>query len=306
MTLRIGLNGGGGHDHIDDAIAHARGAWEDGFSSYWLSQIVGVDALTTFALIAREVPDLELGVAVVPTYPRHPTALAVQAQTVQQAAGGRLVLGIGPSHARAVEGLWGLDWSRPYSHTAEYFEILRKLLDGEAVAHQGELLTTRGQLTATAPRTPILVAGLGPRMLALAGGRADGTVTWMCGRKTLREHIVPRVNEAAEAAGREPPRIVAGLPFCVTDDPERARTHAAEKLAMYGSLPSYRAMLDREGAAGPADICVIGDEKQGGEALDDLEDMGITDLRATELEPTPEDRERTRALLRSRAADPKP
>jgi F420-dependent oxidoreductase-like protein len=298
--MRIGLNGGGAHNHVDEAIAHARGGQQDGFLSYWLSQVFGVDAITTLALIARAVPEIELGVSVVPTYPRHPSALAIQAQTAQQAAGGRFVLGIGPSHAPAVEGMWGLDWSRPYSHTAEYFEIVRALLDGEAVDHQGELLTTRGQLTAKAPRTPILVAGLGPRMLRLAGGRADGTVTWMCGRKTLREHIVPGVRAAAEAAGRPPPRIVAGLPFCVTDDPDRARAHAAEKLAIYGFMPSYRAVLDREGAKGPADICVIGDEKQVGEALDDLADMGVTDLRATELDPTPEDRERTRALLKRR------
>jgi F420-dependent oxidoreductase-like protein len=285
---------------VDVASAHARGGQQDGFASYWLSQVFGVDAISTLALIAREVPSIELGVSVVPTYPRHPSALAIQAQTAQQAASGRFVLGIGPSHAPAVEGMWGLDWSRPYSHTVEYFEIVRALLDGEAVDHQGELLTTRGQLTARAPRTPILVAGLGPRMLRLAGGRADGTATWMCGRKTLREHIVPGVRAAAEAAGRPAPRIVAGLPFCVTDDPERARTHAAEKLAIYGFMPSYRAMLDREGAKGPADICVIGDEKQVGEALDDLEEMGVTDLRATELDPTPEDRERTRALLKRR------
>lgn len=300
MSLRIGLNGGGGHAHVDDAIAHARAAVADGFPSYWLSQIFGVDALTTVALIARELPEIELGVTVVPTYPRHPTALAVQAQTVQQAAGGRLVLGIGPSHAPAVEDMWGLDWSRPYSHTVEYLAIVRDLLDGKAVNHAGELLVTRGQLTAAAPRTPILVAGLGPRMLALAGAQADGTATWMCGLKTLRDHIVPGVTEAADRAGRPSPRIVAGLPLCVTDEPQRARAHAAEKLALYAAMPSYRAMLDREGAEGPADICLIGNEAAVGDGLDQLEAMGVSDLRATELDPTPEDRARTRALLRSR------
>lgn len=300
MTLRIGINGGGGHGHIDDAIAHARGAHEDGFPAYWLSQIFGVDALTTLALIAREVSEIELGVAVVPTYPRHPVALAVQAQTVQQAANGRLVLGIGPSHAPAVEGMWGLDWSRPYSHTAEYLEIVRDLLDGKAVQHAGDLLTARGQLSAAAPRTPILVAALGPRMLALAGEQADGTVTWMCGLKTLESHIVPRVREAADRAARPAPRIVAGLPLCLTDEPERARAYAAEKLALYGAMPSYRAMLDREGAEGPADICLIGDEAEVGEGLDQLAAIGVTDLRATELDPSPEDRARTRAFLRSR------
>jgi F420-dependent oxidoreductase-like protein len=303
--MRIGLNGGGGHDTIESAIAHARGGRADGFASYWLSQVFGVDAITTLALIAREVPEIELGVSVVPTYPRHPTALAIQAQTAQQAAGGRFVLGIGPSHAPAVEGMWGLDYSRPYSHTAEYFEILRGLLDGKAVDFRGELLTTRGQLSAKAPRTPILVAGLGPRMLALAGGKADGTATWMCGRKTLRAHVVPKVRAAAEEAGRPPPRILAGLPFCVTDEPERARKHAAEKLAIYGLMPSYRAMLEREGAKGPADVCVIGDEKHANEALDDLADMGVTDLRVTELEGAPEDRARTRALLKKRIAAPR-
>lgn len=300
MSLRIGANGGGGHAHIDSAITHAREAERDGFESFWLSQIFGVDALTALALIAREVPRIELGVAVVPTYPRHPVALAVQAQTVQQAAGGRLLLGIGPSHAPAVEGMWGLDWSRPYSHTVEYLEILRDLLDGKAVQHAGELLTANGQLSAEAPRTPILVAGLGPRMLALSGEKADGTATWMCGLDTLERYIVPGVCEAADRAGRPAPRIVAGLPLCVTDDPEAARAHAAEKLAMYGFMPSYRAMLDREGAEGPADICLIGDEAVVGEGLDRLDAMGVTDLRATELEPNAEDRARTRAFLKTR------
>jgi F420-dependent oxidoreductase-like protein len=300
VSLRIGINGGGGHTHIDAALAHAREAARDGFPSFWLSQIFGVDALTTVALIAREVPKLELGVAVVPTIPRHPTVLAVQAQTVQQACEGRLVLGIGPSHAPAVEGMWGLDWRRPYSHTVEYLDVLRDLLDGKVVDHSGELLVTRGQLAAAAPRTPILVAGLGPRMLALAGAKADGTVTWMCGTRTLEEHIVPRVAAAAAEAGRPAPRIVAGLPLCVTDDVDRARAYAARKLAVYGAMPSYRAMLDREGAEGPADICLIGDERSVSDALDRLETTGISDLRATELDPTPEDRARTRALLRSR------
>ena len=300
MSLRIGINGGGGHNHIEDAIAHAKGAAADGFPSYWLSQIFGIDALTTVALIAREVPELELGVAVVPTVPRHPTVLAVHAQTVQQACGGRLVLGIGPSHAAAVEGMWGLDWSRPYTHTAEYFGILRDLLDGKGVNHDGELLVTRGQLSASAPRTPILIAALGPRMLALAGEKADGTVTWMCGLQTLQDYIVPRVTEAANRAGRPPPRIVAGLPLCVTDEAARAHAFAAEKLAIYAGLPSYRAMLDRERAEGPADICLIGDEATVAEGLDRLEAAGVTDLRATELDPTPEDASRTRALLRSR------
>jgi F420-dependent oxidoreductase-like protein len=298
--VRIGINGGGDQPDLASAMAQARDAAEAGFPSYWLSQIFGLDALTALAVIGSQVPEIELGVAVVPTYPRHPLALAAQAQTVQQAIGGRLVLGIGPSHQIAVEAMWGGDYSRPYSHTREYLAALRPLLDGEAVNQAGDQLVVRGQLSIGAPPTPILVAGLGPRMLELAGGSADGTATWMCGVKALREHIVPRVRAAAERSSRPPPRVVAGLPICVTDDAARAHAFAAEKLARYATLPSYRAMLDLDGAGGPADICLIGDEATVAAGLDALAQAGVTDLRAAELAPSPEDGARTRALLRSR------
>lgn len=296
--MKIGVNGGGGVHRLEDALEQARSAERDGFDSYWLSQIAGIDALTALAVVGREVPQLELGTAVVPTYPRHPMALAIQALTVQAATGGRLVLGIGPSHKLLVEGMLGYSFDRPYSHTREYNTALRKLLRGEATDFAGDQLTARGKVDVVAPPPPVLIAGLGPRMLALAGSEADGTVTWMCGIKTVTQHIVPRVRAAADAAERPAPRIVVGLPVCVTDDPKRARTLAAAKLALYGGLPSYRAMLDREGVAGPEEIAVIGDEAEVRESLQELAASGATDLRATELCPTSDDAERTRALLR--------
>src|SRR6185295_1507470 len=118
---------------------------------------------------------------------------------------------------------------------------------------------------------PILVAALAPRMLALTGRVADGTVTWMTGPKTLRDHTVPRIREAAEKAGRPAPRVVVGLPIAVTRDMAAARVTAAQQFQIYGALPSYRAMLDREGAEGPADVALVGDEAAVGEALHRLE-----------------------------------
>lgn len=296
--MKIGVNGGGGIHRLEDALEQARAAERDGFASYWLSQIAGIDALTALAVIGHEVPHLELGTAVVPTYPRHPMALAVQALTVQAATGGRLVLGIGPSHKLLVEGMLGHSFDRPYSHTREYNTALRTLLRGEATDFRGDQLTARGKVDVVAPAPPVLIAGLGPRMLALAGSEADGTVTWMCGIKTVTQHIVPRVRAAAEAAERPAPRVVVGLPVCVTDDPKRARALAAEKLAIYGGLPSYRAMLDREGVDAPEQIALIGDEAQVRDSLQELAASGATDLRATELCPTSDDAARTRALLR--------
>ncbi|MCZ7537564.1 MAG: LLM class F420-dependent oxidoreductase [Acidimicrobiia bacterium] len=296
--MRIGINGGGGIHRLEEAVEQARGAQRDGFASYWLSQIAGIDALTALAVIGREVPEIELGTAVVPTYPRHPLVLAIQALTVQAAIGGRLVLGIGPSHKLLVEGMLGYRFDRPYSHTREYHAALRSLLRGESTDFQGDQITARGKVDVVASPPPVLVAGLGPRMLDLAGSEAEGTVTWMCGIKTVAQHIAPRIRAAADGAGRPAPRIVVGLPVCVTDDPARARQLAAGKLALYGGLPSYRAMLDIEGVDGPEEIAVIGDEEQVRDSLRELAAAGATDLRATELCPTDEDAERTRALLR--------
>ena len=297
--MRIGINGGGHHTSLDAIRDEARAAARDGFASYWLSQINGPDALTALAVVGAETPGIELGTAIVPTYPRHPIALAMQALTVQAATGGRLVLGIGPSHRVAVEGAWGLSYAKPLAHTREYVAVLRDLLQGKAVSFAGEQLVARGQLAIDAEPCPVLLAALGPRMLELAGTAADGTVTWMAGARTLRDHIVPAVVAAAEKAGRGRPRVVAGLPICVTDDVAGARAHAAERLGVYGTLPAYRAMLEREGVAGPEGVLLAGDEAEVRDAVAALEAAGVTDLRASVLCANAEEAARTRALLRS-------
>jgi F420-dependent oxidoreductase-like protein len=297
--MRIGINGGGHHTSLDAIREEARAAARDGFASYWLSQINGPDALTALAVVGFETPGIELGTAIVPTYPRHPMSLAMQALTVQAATRGRLVLGIGPSHRVAVEVAWGLSYAKPLAHTCEYVAVLRDLLQGKAVSFAGEQLVARGQLAIDAEPCPLLVAALGPRMLELAGSAADGTVTWMAGARTLRDHIVPAVVAAAEKAGRERPRVVAGLPICVTDDVAGARAHAAERLGVYGTLPAYRAMLEREGVGGPEGILLAGDEAEVRDAVAALEAAGVTDLRAAVLCRSAEETARTRALLRS-------
>jgi F420-dependent oxidoreductase-like protein len=237
----------------------------------------------------------------VPLYGRHPLPLAAQALTAQAAAGGRLVLGVGPSHALVVEGMLGERYARPFTRTREALRALRGLLAGEAVALEGEELAVRGRLEIEAPPPPILVAALGPRMLELAGREADGTTLWMVGPRTLAAHVAPRIREAAAAAGRPSPRIVAGVPVCVTDAPERARAFAAARLKPYGQLPAYRAMLEREGASGPEDLLAAGSEDAVRERLAAFEAAGASDLRAGALCATEAEAERTRALLRTLA-----
>jgi len=233
-------------------------------------------------VVGREVPDIELGTAVVPTYPRHPVMLAAQALTTQAATGRRLVLGIGLSHQVVIEGMFGYSFDRPARHMREYLSALMPLLHGEAVTFKGETLsaTTMAPLDVKVDAPPVLVAALGPTMLRLAGELADGTVTWMTGPATLASHIVPSIAKAATDAGRPAPRVAVGLPVAVTTDPDRAREAASRTFAIYGQLPSYRAMLDREGAEGPAQVAIVGDEQSVANQIGAVAEAGATDFSA--------------------------
>ncbi|MFC4060353.1 TIGR03564 family F420-dependent LLM class oxidoreductase [Planomonospora corallina] len=275
----------------------ARGA-DEGFTSAWISHIFGVDALTALAVAGSGVPGIELGTAVVPTYPRHPAALAQQALTVNAALDGRLNLGIGLSHQIVIEGMYGYSYDKPARHMREYLSILMPLARGEKADVAGETLTGRiGLSTPGAGDMPVLIAALAPRMLRLAGEVADGTVLWMTGPRTVAEHVAPAVTEAARAAGRPAPRIVCALPVCVTDDVEAARARAAEVFAVYGQLPSYRAVLDREGAAGPADVAIVGDEESVAAQIETLAKAGVTDFAAAEFTTDGRTREFLKTLL---------
>jgi 5,10-methylenetetrahydromethanopterin reductase len=297
--MRIGIFGGEPAG-IDAAVDIARAAAEQGFHGYWIPQIFGVDALTTLAVVGREVPGIELGTGVVPTYPRHPMMLAAQALTVQNASNGRLVLGIGLSHKMVIENMFGYSFDKPVRHMHEYLTILMSLLQTGSASFTGETLTANGSVSVPgATPCPVLVAALGPQMLKLAGTIADGTVTWMTGAATLTDLTVPTITKAAAEAGRPAPRIGVSLPVCVTSDPDAVRARAAEVFQIYGILPSYRAMLDREGAAGPEDVAIIGTEAEVQAGIQRVANAGATDFVAAEFASDPDERTRTRELLRS-------
>lgn len=283
---------------VPEVIDQARRLADAGFSSVGCSQIFSYDSLTLLALIGSQVPDIELMTAVVPTYPRHPIVMATQALTVQAITGGRLTLGIGLSHQIVIEGMYGYSFERPARHMRDYLHALMPLLRGEQVAYTGPTLkaATMAPLEIRAPAPPVLVAALAPTMLDLAGTLADGTVTWMTGPATIASHIVPRIAAAARGAGRPAPRVVVALPVCVTSDPDAARRRADQTFSIYGQLPSYRAMLDREGAAGPGAVAVVGDEDSVSAQLAALAEAGATDFAASPY-GTPEEVDATLALL---------
>ena len=298
--MRIGIFGSAVNaGTVDDVVDEARQAEAGGFATYWSPQIFGHDSLTTLAIAGREVPRIELGTSVVPTFPRHPIAMAQQALTVNAASGGRLCLGIGLSHQLVIESMMGMSFDKPVRHLRDYLSVLMPLLHDKKVSYDGEAYRSHLALTVDdIPAPSVVVAALGPQLLTVTGRMADGTLTWCVGPATLRDLTVPTITAAAEEAGRPAPRIIAALPVSVTADPAGTRERAASALAIYGQLPSYRAMLDREGVAGPGDLAILGSEQEVVDGVGALAEVGVTDFAAAEVGATPDEREATRAALR--------
>lgn len=294
-----------GADPLAELEDQIRRAADDGFASAWLANIFALDALTALAVAGRNVPGIELGTAVVPTYPRHPAALAQQALTAHLALAERLVLGIGTSHKVVVEGAFGYSFDRPARHMREYLAALVPLLQEGRCHVEGETITARYQVTGPRPASApsLVLAALGPKMLDLAGSYADGTILWMTGPVTIRDHIRPSIAAAAESTGRPSPRIICTLPVCVTADEGAARQRADKVFAMYGRLPSYRAMLDREGVAGPGGVAIVGDEAAVTQQIRGLSEVGVTDFIAAEF-ARGEEAEHTRQVLSGLAGQP--
>ncbi|WP_141577278.1 LLM class F420-dependent oxidoreductase [Actinomadura sp. WMMA1423] len=277
--MRIGLFAIAGAAPLDDLVAQVRLARDTGLDSVFFGHTASWDALMTAAVAGREVPGIEVGTAIVPTYPRHPLALASQALTAQAMTGGRFTLGVGPSHPQVIEGSHGIAYERPARHVREYLSALRPLLRGEDVDYRGETLTAVGAVDApgTTP-PPVLVSALGPAMLRIAGELADGTVTTWVGADAIADHIVPSITKAAEAAGRPAPRVLAGAVVALTRDPDGVRRELAGLFGPASDFPAYRAVLDRQGLSGVHETVIAGDEETVARHLRRFADAGATDL----------------------------
>lgn len=300
--MRIGINATGlvQRASVEAFVAHALIAEADGFSSYWVAEhpTGGLDALTVLTVVGQKVHGMELGTAVIPTYPRHPMVLAGQVLTSQSTIRGRLTLGIGLSH-KAMMAALGVADDKPIRHLRDYLSVLMPLLHEGRVDYVGPTISCTAEVFKPAASPPqVLVAALGPQALRVTGALADGTSLAWVGPKTIRTHIVPSLSESAALAGRSGPRVLATLPICVTDDPVGVRERITKTSAMYGQLPSYRAMFEREGVENPGDLGVIGSEAEVENALGVLAEAGVTDFAASEFTPSPEEKLRTRELLK--------
>jgi F420-dependent oxidoreductase-like protein len=303
--MRIGIFVGsvGSGATIEDQIQQVIEAENDGFDSFWAAQVRQVDAMTIFALAGQRTERIQMGTAVAPIFTRHPIVMAQQALTTNAATNGRLNLGIGLSHKPTVENSFGLTFERPALRMQEYLTIVNGLINEGTASFRGEMYSVDTTLNVpSASPFPVLVAALAPRMLRIAGELAEGTITWMCGPKTIGTHIVPKISEAASNAGKLQPRVCVGLPVAVTDDVPPAFEKAANVFSHYGELPSYRRMLDIEGVESPGEIALIGNESQVESQLRAFADAGATEILASIIpvgENGRQSYQRTRTLLKS-------
>ena len=274
---------------VDDVARIAR----LGLDSAWTNQHPGGWDPTTMLAAIGTAP-AEVGTAVVPTYPRHPVVTATEALTVQALTGGRLTLGIGPSHAWLITDQLGIPYAAPARHTREYLEVLRPLLRGEHVRYSGEFFSVDTRLPLAAAAPPVLLSALGPRMLRVARDLADGTVAVWVRPELVAEHLVP-------ALGRGQ-RVAVSVMVSVTDEPDERRATVARDMRAVSAMPAYRALLDRGGLDGPADTVVAGDEAWVRRVVRRFRDAGTTDLIVSPI-GTAAERERTLALMADLRAD---
>lgn len=299
--MRIGWNGTGvvGHASIDAVKKDVHRAAASGYLSYWLADhpTGGFDALTALALAGQGLSGIELGTAVIPTFPRHPMALAAQTLTVAQSLDGPFCLGIGLSHETMMSDL-GIPFEKPIRHMREYLSILVPLVTSGEVDFEGQLLSCKAQIfKRQMPEISVVVAALGPQALKVAGELSAGTTLAWVGPKTIREHIVPTITEAASKAGRGAPRVIATLPVCVTSDAASRRASISRNFANYAGLPSYQAMFQREGANGPGDVALVGSRQEVTDAVATLAQAGVTDFAATVYAENPEEKAATFEFL---------
>lgn len=288
--MRIGLMVGSDKersraDRLTGVLDDGRTAEAQGFASFWFPQVPGyLDAMTAVALLGQVTERIEIGTAVVPIQTRHPLIMAQQALTTQIACSGRFSLGLGPSHHWIISDQLGLPYDRPARLVRDYLDVLMAAFAGPgAVGVVNDNYRVHSPIDVTdSLEIPVLLAALGPTMLRIAGEHAAGTILWMADERAIGDYVVPRITEAATAAGKPEIRVVAGVPvaLCADHEVDDARAYASEVLGHADFSPNYVRLLEHGDAQDVGDTMAAGDESTVLDRLRRYRDAGVTDLAA--------------------------
>ena len=275
-----------------EAVENIIAAEAAGVRQVWMTQgAPAPDTLAIFAAAALQTSQVHFGTSIVPTYPRHPLALAQQALTLGDLAPERLRLGVGPSHRPTIEGTYGIKMDAPLEHEREYVSILRAALWEGSVDFHGKYYNVKAKLPRT-PHTPILISALRTGAYELAGEIADGAISWMSPVQFLLEKAAPALKAGAEKGERGVPPLIAHIPIAVSQDRQAVLKASRQQLGRYGSLPFYAGMFAEagypvaDGVMSDAlfdNLVVSGDEETIVKRLTDLLATGLDELLITHV-----------------------
>jgi F420-dependent oxidoreductase-like protein len=271
---------------VDDAIEQAKAAYDTGVRQIWLAQRFDFDSIALAGLVGAAVPGLGVGTSVVPINPRQPLTLAAAAQTAQAATRGHFSLGLGLGAPSVESKAFGVTWDKPVRRLREYLTVLRSILHTGTADFHGTEVTASPVWPVDVPGgapLPVYVAAMGPQALKVTGELADGTLPYLAGPRTVADFITPTIAKAAADAGRPQPRVIAIVPVVIDNDAAAARAYAAQELAFYETIPSYQAVIAREGVDGVADLAAVGSPAAVARKLQAYLDAGASDVVPTAL-----------------------
>jgi F420-dependent oxidoreductase-like protein len=269
-----------------------------GVPAYWLT-IGPSDPMVTFAAAAVQTQSILLGTSIVPTFPRHPLSLAMQAIALAQLAPGRFRLGVGPSHQPTMENTWGIKFEKPLAHLREYLAVLKPALTTGEVDVEGPRFRVHTKIS-NAPKVPVMISALRPGSYRLAGELTDGAISWVSPAPYLKDVAMPALREGAQKAGRDVPPLVAHCFIALEEDRDALNEIVQQRVGNYPRLPFYASMFElagypeaKEGKLSDRMVDAVvmhGNEEQVAEGLQSFADAGASEVIASIL-PTGKDRQ---------------
>jgi probable F420-dependent oxidoreductase len=224
-----------------DVAARAEAA---GYDRLWVAEAGNNDAFGLLTAVAFGTTTVGLATGVVPIYTRTPSLMAQCAGTLQDVSGGRFTLGVGVSSRMIVERWNGVTYDKPLGRIKEYVEVVRRLLAGERVDHDGTYYDVHGyflMMHNPQPAPPIIIGALNPQMLRAGGEVADGVcLNW------IGAHAVADALAHVQEGSRQTTNACF-VRVCVTDDVESTRRWARREVMSYVTVPAYRTAFGVQG-----------------------------------------------------------
>jgi alkanesulfonate monooxygenase SsuD/methylene tetrahydromethanopterin reductase-like flavin-dependent oxidoreductase (luciferase family) len=297
-----------GSDTVD-AIARIREAELAGVQQIWMPMdgAAHADLLTLFAAVATQTGRIRLGSAIIPTYPRHPLAIAQQALAVHDLAPGRLRLGMGPGSRTAIENWHGLSRTSPQAYLKEYLEVVRSVLWKGSINYHGTFFQVAFSSPRIAP-VPLLISAVGPKAFRLAGEIADGALSAMCPIPYLLSSALPALRAGAEEKARPTPPVVAHVLVALSTDQAAVQAAARPLMHVVRRLSHFAQMFSSAGFAGAVDgdeadldaltqtLVVSGNEATMQRRMQELLASGLDELQLQLVPVASEARERQQLL----------